>query len=119
MPKILVIEDEPDIREIFREEFECEGFEVFEASGPIAGFQIFIEQKPEVIISDICMSEGNGLEILQKIKDVNLPLPLCLFITGYSDMNESEIIERGATAVFQKPFKLAEIVAFIKGRIKQ
>ncbi len=67
--KILCVEDEQDIRENIAEILRDEGFEVFEAENGKVGFDSFIQNKPDLVISDIMMPEINGYGLLKLIRE--------------------------------------------------
>ncbi len=67
--KILCVEDEQDIRENIAEILRDEGFEVFEAANGKQGFEVFMQSKPDLIISDIMMPELDGFGLLKLIRE--------------------------------------------------
>ena len=67
--KVLCVEDEQDIRENIVEILRDEGFEVFEAANGKQGFEVFMQQKPDLIISDIMMSELDGYGLLKMVRE--------------------------------------------------
>ncbi len=67
--RILCVEDEQEIRENIAEILRDEGFEVFEASDGKAGFESFLQSKPDLIISDIMMPEVDGYALLKLIRE--------------------------------------------------
>ncbi len=67
--KILCVEDESDIRENLAGILESEGFEVLQAENGMQGLEIFLEQKPDIIISDIMMPDFTGHDLLKAIRE--------------------------------------------------
>ena len=67
--KILCVEDEQDIRENICEILKDEGFLVFEAETAGQGYQQFLEQKPDIIISDILMPKVDGYQFLEMVRN--------------------------------------------------
>jgi len=67
--KILCVEDESEIRENIAEILRDEGFEVLEAANGKQGFEVFMQQKPDLIISDIMMPELDGYGLLKMIRE--------------------------------------------------
>ncbi len=67
--KILCVEDEQDIRENIADILRDEGFEVFEAPNGKQGFEVFIQSKPDLIISDIMMPELDGYGLLKLVRE--------------------------------------------------
>jgi CheY-like chemotaxis protein len=67
--KILCAEDEMEIRENIAEILRDEGFEVFEAENGKRGFEVFLQQKPDLVISDVMMPEVDGYGLLSLIRE--------------------------------------------------
>jgi CheY-like chemotaxis protein len=67
--KVLCVEDEQDIRENIAEILRDEGFEVFEAGNGKEGFNVFLQNKPDLVVSDIMMPELDGYGLLQLIRE--------------------------------------------------
>lgn len=69
--KILVVEDEPDMRQALIESLKHEGFEALEASNGGEGFEEAISRRPDLIILDILMPKVSGMEMLKKVRQYN------------------------------------------------
>jgi two-component system response regulator AtoC len=111
--KILIVDDEADLREILVEHFKFSGFEVAEASEIKTAFSLFQEDKFDVVLTDMRMPGGTGIELIEKIRLINKKIPL-LIITGFADINENEAILLGATKMMSKPFDLGELLEVVK-----
>src|SRR5690242_18910127 len=68
MPSVLVIDDEPDVRDSIRQVLNRVGFDVTTADNGEAGIQAFYHQPPDVVIVDIIMPQKNGVEVIRKIR---------------------------------------------------
>lgn len=71
MTKILIIEDDPTISQMYRMKFEADGFDVRMASNGKIGVEMTKSFKPDVILLDIQMPEMDGAEALAKIRKLN------------------------------------------------
>lgn len=69
--KILVVEDEPDMRQALAESLKYEGFEVLEAANGGEGFEEAVSRRPDLIILDILMPKVDGMEMLKKVRQYN------------------------------------------------
>ncbi len=69
MKKILIIDDEPAILEMYRLKFENSGFEVFTALTGDDGLTIANREHPDIILLDIIMPKTNGLDVLKTLKE--------------------------------------------------
>ena len=78
MTKILVVDDEASIRMLYRDEFEDEGYEVFEAEDGHKLIERIEQDEPDVIVLDIKMADYNGLDLLQEIRQRFQDLPVII-----------------------------------------
>lgn len=95
-PTILIIDDEPAFRTIYRDMFEREGFEVLEADSGETGWQIAKLHKPDLVLLDIVMPAMNGFDVLKKIRSDETTSPLNVIV--FSVLGEKDDIQRGLRA---------------------
>ncbi|HES59082.1 MAG: response regulator [Calditrichaceae bacterium] len=106
MKKILVVDDEPSIRELMHDYLSMQGFEVIEAVDGLDGFNKFMQHNPEAAILDVEMPGMNGQDLTNKILAINRNFPVIIisaFLYKYSRRN---FIESGVRAVLEKPVDL-------------
>lgn len=116
--KILCVEDEQEIRENIAEILRDEGFEVFEAENGRAGFDVFLQNKPDLVVSDIMMPEVDGYALLKAIregKNVKNNLVPFIFLTalGQKD-NVVKGVNLSANDYLVKPIDFDLMIAKIK-----
>jgi DNA-binding response OmpR family regulator len=83
MQKILIVDDEENIRLLLREELEDEGYEVLAAESGEKALELIQEKKPDLVTLDIKMPGESGLITLRKIREIDYDLPVIL-CTAYS-----------------------------------
>ncbi len=83
--KILLADDEAGIRKVLGISLEDSGYEVLTAEDGQEAFEIFLQTKPQIVLTDIKMPGMDGIELLQKIKQEN-PDTEVIMITGHGDM---------------------------------
>lgn len=71
LKKILVVEDEPDMRQAIAESLEREGFEVLQAANGFEGLGQALAHRPDLIILDILMPKMDGMEMMKKLRQQN------------------------------------------------
>lgn len=108
--KILVVDDEPDLREIVKFELELAGAQVLEAPGGHAAFEIVKEHPLDLVLSDARMPEGGGLELLENIKKRDAQKPAVVLMTGFADLSEEEAYYKGIAELIYKPFNPESLV---------
>ena len=78
MKKILVVDDEPSILMVYREEFEDDGYQVLSALNGEEGLEVFMDAHPDIVILDIHMPGMNGIEVLRQMKMQRPNIPVIL-----------------------------------------
>jgi CheY-like chemotaxis protein len=106
---ILIVDDEKDLCEILAAFFERKGFFALTAGNGIEALKIVKVNKIDIIVSDIRMPKGNGVELLVEVRKLNSSLPVILFITGFTDITVEDAFDKGAEAVFAKPFQFKDL----------
>jgi len=107
---VLVVDDEPDLREMLVSELQSIETKTREAKNGKEGINIVKTEKIDLIISDVRMPGGNGIELLIETKKINLKKPIFLFITAFSDITREEIHAHGAEGIISKPFDLPILI---------
>jgi CheY-like chemotaxis protein len=107
---VLVVDDEPDLREMLVSELQSIDTKTREAKNGKEGINIVKKEKIDLVISDIRMPGGNGIEFLDETKKINLKQPIFLFITAFSDVTREEIYAHGAEGLISKPFDLPSLL---------
>lgn len=107
---ILIIDDETDLLEMYRDYFEMDDFAVFTAAAASKGLEV-LESHPEiqVVISDAHMGGMSGLELLAVLNKKSTK-PLFYLATGDLDQTDDKIKTLGGTGLLTKPFDMAEVI---------
>lgn len=120
--KILIVDDEKEYIQLFRELLEDEGYEVLSAEDAESAFKILEQEIPHLIISDVMMPGVNGYAFTRSIRqnpDLNW-IPIIL-ASAYRCKSIDRVtgLEAGAIAYINKPFSTMELKAQIKASLKQ
>ena len=120
MTKILVVEDESEVREDIVEVLELEGYDVVEACDGLDGIKQAVKHNPDLIISDVSMPKLDGLNFFKKLHadhpdTSDVPF---LFLTAHAD-RESELTgrEMGASDYLTKPVDFELLLARLKSQL--
>lgn len=106
MPRVLCIEDEPDIREALVEDLSDAGYQVSEAGNGRAGLDSILANRPDVVLCDCLMPEMTGLELLGVLRDsypelADLPF---IFLSAHAgEMHADAGLETGGFRYLTKP----------------
>jgi DNA-binding response OmpR family regulator len=117
--KILVIEDEPEMKGLIKQFLEDENYVVEVASDFHSGLDKIVSYDYDCILLDIMLPDGNGLELLQELK--NLDKADSVIIISAKDSLDDKIkgLDLGADDYLTKPFHIAELNARIKSVIRR
>ena len=102
---LLVADDDDELREILCSIFDTCGFTVLSAHSGTSAFEIVKKQHVDLIVSDMCMADGDGMMLLEKVRAHNPEIPIVIFITGFTDVSTEECLKKGAKKVITKPFE--------------
>jgi CheY-like chemotaxis protein len=118
--KVLIVDDDPLFLDVMAFEFQRRGFSVFSSKDGAQAFDIVQRQKIDIVISDICMPNVDGIELLDKLKALKPELPMIILMTGYDEITSNVARKKGAEGVFSKPFdRNALVEAVIRLVVKQ
>jgi two-component system, OmpR family, alkaline phosphatase synthesis response regulator PhoP len=119
--KILVVEDEKDIRDLVRYNLEAEGFIVIEASDGERGLNLAAKERPALVLLDLMLPGLPGLEVcrLLRAKEDTLQVPILILTARASEVDKVLGLEMGADDYVTKPFSPRELVARVKAVLRR
>jgi two-component system nitrogen regulation response regulator GlnG len=118
MSKLLLIDDEEDVRYSFQRIFDSPEIEVATASSGEEGLKVIPKFKPDLVLMDIRMGGINGLETLRRIR-TNDPKLLVILMTGYGTTQTTiEAMKLGAYDYLLKPFDAVKIKEIVGNALK-
>jgi CheY-like chemotaxis protein len=121
--KILVVDDEPDLRDIISSRFQMEGSQVTLAENGERALEVLKSTDFDAVISDIRMPGGSGIELLEAMNAMQgtahgKNVPAVILISGFSDLARKDALARGATALLVKPFDLDDMITAVFDAVK-
>jgi DNA-binding response OmpR family regulator len=111
-PRILIADDEPNLRLLYKSELESEGFDVLLATNGREAISVAASEKPDLVVLDIRMPGMDGVEVLQRILDHNRTMPVILN-SAYSSYKEN-FMTWAADAYVVKSSDVTELIAKIR-----
>lgn len=116
MKKILIIDDEQGIRDMFRFLLQRHGFEVYTANDGVEGVMMVEKDNFDIVFLDVHMPRMAGPETLRRIKEIKPNLPVIIFSSS-SDSTfafEEKAVQLGAFACLYKPAEISDIIRVIE-----
>ena len=119
MSKVLIIEDEKNIRETIKEILELNDYEIATAENGLIGIAKALQFKPDLIVCDVMMPEMDGFETLRNIRAINdISNTPFVFLTAKTETRDfREGMKSGADDFLNKPFNTQELLEVIQLRI--
>ena len=114
MVRIMIIEDDEEMRSLLIDFFKEEGFETDSASNGIDALRILSEDHFDLVITDLRMPGLTGLDILPTIRRLKPETPIIVMTAYGSDHVRLKSFEKGATTYLEKPIRLSELRSLIR-----
>ena len=122
MKSVLVVDDEPGMREMVKQLLLNEGYHVLEASNGKHAMEFLKNETLELVITDIIMEEMDGVEIILEIRE-NYPDVKIIAMSGGNKISSEDYLESaselGTDRIFTKPFALSDMLNAIKELIEE
>jgi len=118
-PRILIVDDEPNIRDLLTTSLRFAGFAVRAVGNGAAAISAVIEEEPDLIILDVMLPDINGFGVTKRLRASGYTSPI-LFLTAKDDTEDKITgLTVGGDDYVTKPFSLDEIVARIKAILRR
>jgi CheY-like chemotaxis protein len=118
-PTLLFVDDESELLDIYQSLFENIGYKVHTASSGNSALEFLKRTEVDLIVSDVRMPDGNGIEFLKSIRASRKnDCPPFVFMTGYPDFTAEEAQAWGAAAVMRKPHNFDELTNMINSILR-
>jgi excisionase family DNA binding protein len=116
--RILVIDDETMVTELFKKIFDHNGYEINTAENGVVGIQKLTDFAPDLVFLDLVMPKMDGAQVLKEIRAVKPQLPVVI-ITGYPDSEcMSRALEFGPITVLKKPLSIEDVKSVAENVVK-
>jgi two-component system OmpR family response regulator len=118
MPKILVVDDDPHIRDIIRFALASGGFAVVEAADGLSALDVFRREQPDLVVLDILMPELDGTEVCRRLRRESTT-PIVFLSSRDDEVDRIVGLELGGDDYVTKPFSPRELVARVKAVLRR
>lgn len=117
-PRILVVDDEPQLTRVLRTGLSSHGYDVRAAADGQAGFETFTDWHPDLVITDLAMPNVDGLELCRLLRAVS-QIPIIVLSAKDEETIKVQALDLGADDFVTKPFGIDELLARIRALLRR
>lgn len=117
-PRILVVDDEPQIGRVLRTGLKSRGYDVRVAADGISAIETFDDWHPDLVVTDLTMPNMDGLELCRKLRLVS-QVPIVVLSARGEEKMKVEALDMGADDYVTKPFGIDELLARIRAALRR
>src|ERR1041385_6355651 len=117
-PRILVVDDEPQLTRVLRTGLTSRGYDVRAAADGLAGFEVFNDWHPDLVITDLAMPNVDGLELCRRLRAVS-PVPIIVLSAKGEEKTKVAALDLGADDFVTKPFGIDELLARVRASLRR
>ena len=117
-PKVLIVDDEPQIRRFLRASLQAHDYDVIEAETGKEGIRACTVQKPDLLILDLGLPDMDGLDVVKSVREWST-VPIIILSIRSDDPDKIEALDRGANDYVTKPFSMGELLARMRVALRQ
>jgi len=119
MPRVLIIEDEPDMQFLLADNLQAEGFTVEVAATGKAGIERALSGDVSLVILDLMLPDISGFDVCKAIRAKDAALPIIVLTAKGGEVDKVVGLEIGADDYVTKPFSMRELVARIRAVLRR
>ena len=118
-PKILIVDDDPDLRRGLQLQLRANHYDTVQAADGYAAVAAAQRERPDLIILDLGLPAGDGFGVLDRLQrsDTLASIPVIVLTCRDAQQNEQRALQAGASASFQKPADQIELMNVIRATI--
>src|SRR5258707_5443232 len=117
-PRILVVDDEPQLTRVLRTGLKSHGYDVRTAADGLSGLETFNDWHPDLVITDLSMPNMNGLELCRRLRLIS-QIPIIVLSVKGEEKAKVEALDAGADDYVTKPFGIEELLARMRASLRR
>jgi two-component system, OmpR family, KDP operon response regulator KdpE len=117
-PRILIVDDEPQIRRFLRASLQAHDYSVIEADTGKEGVRQTTLQKPELVILDLGLPDTDGMDVISSLREWT-KVPIIVLSVRSDESDKIAALDRGANDYVTKPFSMGELLARMRACLRQ
>lgn len=115
--RILIVDDEPQLRKLLRVALEAEGDQIFEAATALEGVAAAARDKPDAMILDLGLPDADGHEVLKRVREFS-DVPILVLSVRAAEEEKVAALDSGADDYVTKPFGMPELLARLRTALR-
>lgn len=116
--KILIVDDEPQIRRFLKASLNAHGYGVVEAEDANAAIRAATVDKPDLMVLDLGLPDLDGMDVIARVREWST-MPIIVLSVRSDESDKVEALDRGANDYITKPFGMAELMARMRAALRQ
>lgn len=117
LARVLVVDDEPQIRRFLRTSLDAHGYEVVEAVDGRDAIKRTTVEKPDIIVLDLGLPDMEGIEVIKRVREWS-DVPIIVLTARNREPDKIEALDGGADDYLTKPFGMGELMARIRAALR-
>lgn len=117
-PLVLVVDDDPSIRQTLSRELALAGYDVIAAADGVEGKNLFEERQPDLVITDLAMPRADGFAVVTAVRRADATPVIVLSVRGEEE-DKVRALDSGADDYVTKPFSLRELLARVRTQLRR
>ena len=117
-PKILVVDDEPQLIRVLRTGLKSRGYDIRAAADGLAGLELFTDWRPDLVITDLAMPNVDGIEFCRRLREIS-QVPIIVLSAKGEEKTKVEALDIGADDFVTKPFGIDELLARVRASLRR
>lgn len=117
-PRILIVDDEPQIARVLRTGLKTHGYDVRVAADGLSALETFDDWHPDLVVTDLSMPNLDGLQLCQRLRAIS-QLPIIVLSVRGEEKMKVEALDAGADDYVTKPFGMDELLARIRAQLRR
>lgn len=117
-PRILVVDDEPQLTRVLRTGLKSRGYDVRAAADGLSGLETFNDWHPDLVITDLAMPTVDGLELCRRLRSIS-QVPIIVLSAKGEEKTKVEALDLGADDYVTKPFGIDELLARVRASLRR
>ena len=117
-PRILIVDDEPQLIRVLRTGLKSRGYDIRAAADGFAGLELFMDWRPDLVITDLAMPNVDGLEFCRRLREVS-QVPIIVLSAKGEEKTKVEALDIGADDFVTKPFGIDELLARVRASLRR